>query len=128
MEYCPRLHTFAGTNLDHLLLDIPAKHPPIHKIVVLEVYDGDSILTGTLLRLRQRVWQMLRDVDRAAGGVLQFGDITEDDLMDANEASVKELRLLIIIMSNHRYQVVDTDGREIKTYLRDEACQPRLIL
>lgn len=128
MEYCPRLHTFAGTNLDCLLLDIPAKHPPIHKIVVLEFYDGDSILTGTLRRLREQVWQMLRDVDRAAGGVLQFGDVTKDDLMDASLASVEELALLIIIMSNHRYQVMDTDGREIKAYLPDEAFQPRLFL
>jgi hypothetical protein len=117
MEYCPQLHTFAGTNMDHLLLDIPAQHPPIHKIIVLEVYDGDSILASTLQRLRRRIWQMLRDVDHAAGGVLQFGDVTKDDLMDAREASVEALWLLITTMSKHRYQVMDTDGREINTYL-----------
>lgn len=120
MEYCPRLHTFAGTNIDQLLLDIPAQHPPIHKIVVLEVYDGESILTDTLRRLRQRIWRMLRDVDHAAGGVLQFGDVTKDDvdcLMYASESSVEALWLLIITMSKYRYQVMDTDGLEIKTYL-----------
>jgi len=105
--------------MDYLLLDIPAQHPPIHKIVVLEDYDGDSILPGILRRLRQRIWQMLRDVDHAAGGVLQFGDVTKDDLIDASEASVESLWLLIITMGKHKYQVIDTDGREIKTYLRE---------
>jgi hypothetical protein len=104
--------------MDQLLLDIPAQHPPIHKIVVLEVYDGESILAGTLRRLCQQIWQMLRGVDHAAGGVLQFGDVTKGDLMDASEASVEALWLLITTMNKHRYQVMDTDGREIKTYLR----------
>ncbi len=120
MEYCPRLHTFAGTNIDQLLLDIPAQHPPIHKIVVLEVHDGDSTLTSTLRSLCQRIWRMLRDVDHAAGGVLQFGDVTKDDLdylTYASESSVEALWLLIITMSKYKYQVMDTDGREIKTYL-----------
>jgi len=105
--------------MDQLLLDIPAQHPPIHKIVVLEVYDGESILAGTLRLIRQQIWQMLRDVDRVAGAVLQFGDVTMDDLTDASDASVEALWLLIATMSKHGYQVIDTDGREIKTCLRE---------
>ena len=117
MEYCPRLHTFAGPNLDQLLLDIPAQHPPIHKIVVLEDHDGESLFTVTLRRLHHQIWQMLRDVDHAAGGVLEFGDVTKSDVMDASKESAEALRLLIITMSKHRYQVVDADGQEIKFYL-----------
>lgn len=129
MECCPRLHTFAGPNLDHLVLDIPAQHPPIDKIVVLEDYDGESILAGTLRRLRQQIWQMLRDVDHAVGGVLQFGDVTKSDIMGASDASVEALWLLIITMSKHRYQVMDADGREIKSYLleRGLANQPCVV-
>ena len=118
MESCPQLHTFAGPNLDQLQIDIPAQHPPIQKIVVLEDYDGESIFAGTLQRLRQQIWQMLRDVDHAAGGVLQFGDITMSDIMDASKSSVEALWLLIITMSKHKYQVTDADGREIRSYLQ----------
>lgn len=125
MECCPRLHTFAGPNLHQLQIDIPAQHPPIQKIVVLEDYDGHSIFAGTLQRLRQQIWQMLRDVDHTAGGVLQFGDVTMSDIMDASRSSVEALWLLIITMSKHRYQVMDADGREIRPYLlrRDLANQ-----
>lgn len=117
MEYCPRLRTFAGPNLDQLQLNIPAQHPPIDRIVVLEDYDGESILASTLRRLREQIWQMLRDIDHVAGGVLQFGDVTGSDIIDASNASVEALWLLINTMSKHRYQVMDADGREIKSYL-----------
>ena len=85
---------------------------------MLEVYDGESISTDTLRRLRERIWRMLRDVDHAAGGVLQFGDVTKDDLDGLTYASTEALWLLIITMSKYRYQVMDADGREIKTYFQ----------
>lgn len=116
MEYCPRLHTFAGPNLDYLVLDTPAHHPPIDKIVVLEDYDGESILAHNLRRLSHRIWRMLRDVDHT-GRVLQFGDVTKSDIMDASDATVEALWPLIITMSKHWCQVMDADGQEIKSYL-----------
>jgi hypothetical protein len=124
LECCPRLHTFAGPNLDRLLLDIPAQHPPIHKIVVLEDYDGESILVVTLRRLRQQIWQMLRDVDHAAGGVLQFGDVTKSEIMDASAQSAFALWMLIITMGKHRYQVMDADEQEIKCHLLERGFLP----
>lgn len=61
---------------------------------------------------------MLRDVDHAAGGVLQFGDVTKDDLDGLKCASAEALWLLILTMSKYRYQVMDADGREIKSYFQ----------
>lgn len=128
MEYCPRLHTLAAPNPDYLQFDIPVHcrldptvtRPPIDKIVVLEDYDGESILVHNLRRLSHRIWQMLRVVDHAAGRVLQFGDVTNRDLMDASHATNEALWSLITTMSKHWCQVMDADGQEIKSYLLEQ--------